>query len=294
MNPNEFPIVFLRCLDEAPLGDAPGAEGCHEGGVLTAQYHYIRVRRVNAVVELRKEVLLWRSAFHGPLTPLTVRLEGLFGVSRLLAPITDSTKSFRSMPKRPICRRGPISGNGSSMTLPTSAQGPYRIETSCPGVVSLTSRPSSVVCSQRNISASCSKLKTGSASPVPSRSTVSTSSWPNPSFGSFAITQYLCVPTCRGTPPAVSVPFRVEAPSTRAALMHFLCFEGRVLFGSRLQPYIDHTPSSALKSTQIHSNTLNHVKSYARITYENIESDVVEGEGCACESRWIKIGRAHV
>jgi hypothetical protein len=123
MNPNEFPIVFLRCLDEALLGDALGAEGCHEGGVLTAQYHYVRVRRVNAVVEFRKEVL-WRSAFHGPLTPHTVRLEGLYGVSRLLAPITDSTKSFRSMLKRLICRRGPISGNGSSMTLPTSAQGP--------------------------------------------------------------------------------------------------------------------------------------------------------------------------
>jgi hypothetical protein len=54
----------------------------------------------------------------------TVRLEGLYGVSRLLAPITDSTKSFRSMPKRPICMRAAISGNGSSMTLPTPAQGP--------------------------------------------------------------------------------------------------------------------------------------------------------------------------
>jgi hypothetical protein len=54
----------------------------------------------------------------------TVRLEGLYGVSRLLALITDSTKAFRSMPKRLICMRAPISGNGSSMTLPTSAQGP--------------------------------------------------------------------------------------------------------------------------------------------------------------------------
>src|ERR687897_3268588 len=142
------------------------------------------------------------------------------------------------------------------------------IETSCPGGVSLPSRPSSVVCSQRNISASSSKLNTGSASPVPSRSTVSTSSWPNPSFASFAITQYLCVPARRGTPPAVSPPSRVEAPSTRAALMHFLCFEGRGLFDPPLQPYIDHTSSSVLKSTQIHSNTLNHVKSCARITYE--------------------------
>ncbi len=38
--------------------------------------------------------------------------------------------------------------------------------------------------------------------------------------------------------------------------MHFLRFEGRGLFGSRLQPYIDHTPSCILKSTQLHSNTL--------------------------------------
>ena len=51
-----------------------------------------------------------------------VRLEDLYGVSRLLAPITDSTKSCRSMPKRPICMRAPTSGNGSSMTLPVSAQ----------------------------------------------------------------------------------------------------------------------------------------------------------------------------
>src|SRR5215210_5118396 len=152
------------------------------------------------------------------------------------------------------------------------------IETSCPGVVSLTSRPSSVVWSQRNISASSSKLKTGSASPVPARSTVSTSGWPNPSF---AITQYRCLPARRGTPPAVSAPSRVEAPSTRAALMHFLCFEGRGLVGSRLQPYIDHTPSSVLKSTQIHSNTLNHVEYCARITSEKIESEAVEGEARA-------------
>src|ERR687889_147826 len=92
---------------------------------------------------------------------------------------------------------------------------------------------------QRNISASSSKLKTGSASPVPSRSSVSSSSWPNPSFATFAITQYRCVPARRDTPLAVSVPCRVETPSTRAALMHFLRFEGRGLFGSRLQPDID-------------------------------------------------------
>ena len=114
-----------------------------------------------------------------------------------------------------------------------------------------------------DIRASSSKLKTGSACPAPSRSTVSRSGRPNPSFTSFtsfAITQYLCVPARRGTPPAVSSPSRVEAPSTPAALMQLLRSEGRGLFGSRLQPYIDHTPSPALKSTQIHSNTPNHVK----------------------------------
>src|ERR687897_798830 len=134
------------------------------------------------------------------------------------------------------------------------------IETSCPGVVSLTSRPSSVLWSQRNISASSSKLKIGSTSPVPSRSTVSSSSWPTPSFVSFAITQYCCVPARRDTPLPVSAHSPVEVPSTRAALIHFLRFEGRGLFDSRLQPDIDHTPSSVLKSTQIHSNTLSHVK----------------------------------
>src|SRR5215211_5154511 len=70
----------------------------------------------------------------------------------------------------------------------------------------------------------------------------------------------ICVLARRGTPCAVSVPSRVEAPLTRAALMRFLRFEGRGLLGSRLQPYIDHTPSSVLMSTQIHSNALSHVK----------------------------------
>src|SRR5215212_1797793 len=32
-------------------------------------------------------------------------------------------------------------------------------------------------------------------------------------------------------------------------------FEDRSLFGSRSHPYIDHTPSALLKSTQIYSNT---------------------------------------
>jgi hypothetical protein len=68
MNPNEFPIVFLRCIDEALLGDTPGAEGCHKGVVLTPQDHYVRVRLVKVVVELRKEAL-WRSGFYGLLTP---------------------------------------------------------------------------------------------------------------------------------------------------------------------------------------------------------------------------------
>jgi len=70
MNPKEFPIVFLRCIDEALLGDTPGTEDCHKGGVLTPQDHYVRVRLVQVVVELRKEDL-WRVVAFTGFTPLS-------------------------------------------------------------------------------------------------------------------------------------------------------------------------------------------------------------------------------
>lgn len=77
-----------------------------------------------AVADERDQIFVGEERVVSSVASHTVRLEGLYGVSRLLAPITDSTKSFRSIPKRLFCMRAPISGNGSSMTLPTSAQGP--------------------------------------------------------------------------------------------------------------------------------------------------------------------------
>jgi hypothetical protein len=68
MFPNEFSIVFIRGLDDALVGDAPGAEGCHEGVVLAAQDHHVRVRPVYVVVE-RGQWGLLPSAFQVLLFP---------------------------------------------------------------------------------------------------------------------------------------------------------------------------------------------------------------------------------
>src|SRR5918995_1021421 len=52
------PVVLLGSLHDALPGSPSRAEGCHERAVLAAQDHYVRVRLVKVVVELRKEALL--------------------------------------------------------------------------------------------------------------------------------------------------------------------------------------------------------------------------------------------
>jgi hypothetical protein len=61
-------VVLLGGLDYAFRGCSPRAEGAHEGAVLAAQDHYVRVGLVQVVVELGKVELL-PSACHVLLIP---------------------------------------------------------------------------------------------------------------------------------------------------------------------------------------------------------------------------------
>src|SRR5687768_16821213 len=86
----------------------------------------------------------------------------------------DSTKASRPMLARSINARANGPGSGSRTTRPTPAQGPNRIEVSSPAVVPLT-RQQPDVPSSRNILATSSKLKTGSASSPEARVVLKTS-----------------------------------------------------------------------------------------------------------------------
>jgi hypothetical protein len=57
LSANKPPIVFLGGLDDAFLGGSLRTEAGHQGAILTAQDHYVRVRLVEVIVKLGKSEL---------------------------------------------------------------------------------------------------------------------------------------------------------------------------------------------------------------------------------------------
>src|SRR5918993_5443295 len=107
-----------------------------------------------------------------------------------------------------------IPGEGSSATIPTPAQSPYRMETSSPAEVSLTRQPSSNARpSQTNISASPSLLKVGNAC-SPLQSARSTSA---PRSSSFANIHHF-EPGCLTGDPRVARIFFSDTTPPRVTL----------------------------------------------------------------------------
>src|SRR5215212_373054 len=100
---------------------------------------------------------------------------------------TRSMKRSRLRLTSPIVFSSNITGTGSRATHPTRAQGPQSTETSSPAVLFLTRQPSPAPPRDRNISASSSWPKTGSACSPSARLVVSTSIRP---FSFLVISQY--------------------------------------------------------------------------------------------------------
>src|SRR5215218_1991491 len=91
-------------------------------------------------------------------------------------------KASRSMLRRPFQTVTSGPGSGSSATQPTPAQRLKSTEMSSPAAVTLTRQSPSSAPSSRNILASSSKLKTGSAASPQEKLVVNTSNRPRSSF----------------------------------------------------------------------------------------------------------------